>query len=1141
MTNSLTARQKLLLGTALMGAVSFGLPSAAMAACVVDGSGVIVSCDTVGTGGYNGAATNGLTINVLPNASVTGAGLATAAPLLSTGSAGVVTNAGTINIAGGPAGTTAIAVGGGSTVTNAATATGAITGDILFGTATTGQTNTLNNLGPATGITGNIGSAGGAFVASNSGTITGNLNSAGNTTLINSGTLAGNVALGAGNDIVTNTGTLTGNVNLGTGTNVFNAVSGTSLPTGTLTADAAGLNTLNLAAGGGTIGAVTNFDVLNVNGTSGVVWNVAAPIALADRINLNSGLLQVSNAAFLGANTIVNAAGPAATGGLVFTNAASGTYSGAISGAGVVVVGLNGGAGVTGFTGANSYTGGTTVASGTLEGNSTSLQGAIAVAAPATLLFTQPTNGSFAGALSGAGTLTKAGAGTLTLTNVANNSTIGRVGVNAGTLALNGALTASNGTMVTSGATLNVAPGGALVSAVTGNAGSFTTVDGTITGNVGNAGSLSGAGTIVGNVTNTGILAPGNGPGTFNVNGVFTQTAAGTIAVQLSPSTVAGTGYDRIIVTGTPGTATLAGTAVLGASTGLYVGGSTYDIVTATGGVTGSLALSGNVISPFISFANTGIVNITGGQAYRLTLVRTNYAVGIGAGATPNQIATANGFQGLVTGATGDAATVVIAVDNMTAAQAQGFFTQTSPEPYSAYATGLLDKGELFTRQIQLQLHGTPSHVDGASIWGRGYGSWANGNNRDSFFGTDQRIFGGAGGIDYRSNGLTLGIAGGYSHDRFDYGAGTSRGRGNSWQVGGYFDYDFGGFDVDATVAYVHGSYRNTRTINITSISRIADANFNGNLFKAIGTVGYNFDIGGMKLRPFAGIDYSTGHINGFSETGAGALNLTVDRINTKRTDALVGISLSSSPNPGLSPYGRVAYRYDLNRRNNDVSAAFNGNTASRFTVGGTGYNRSAVDVDAGLNYNVSQTVAFFAVYEGSFRKRGSDHGFSAGLRVSFGRPAAVAVVPPPAPVTAPPAPVAAQLPPCPPAAVTPGPFLVFFNWDQSMITAEAAAILDRAAEQFVATGQTTVQLAGHADKSGKDDYNIGLSQRRADAVKAYLSSKGVPGSATATEAFGESRPLVDTANGVREPQNRRVEITFSGAPVATTGPCTPQ
>jgi outer membrane protein OmpA-like peptidoglycan-associated protein/opacity protein-like surface antigen len=147
--------------------------------------------------------------------------------------------------------------------------------------------------------------------------------------------------------------------------------------------------------------------------------------------------------------------------------------------------------------------------------------------------------------------------------------------------------------------------------------------------------------------------------------------------------------------------------------------------------------------------------------------------------------------------------------------------------------------------------------------------------------------------------------------------------------------------------------------------------------------------------------------------------------------------------------------------------------------------------------------------------------------------------VPPPPP---PPPPPPAPLPPCPPAAVTPGPFLVFFDWDKSLITAEAASILDRAAEQFAATGQTSVVLAGHTDTSGNADYNMRLSQRRADAVKAYLAGKGVPETAMTTEAFGQTRLLVETPDNVREPQNRRVEITFSGAPApVSTGPCTPQ
>lgn len=192
--------------------------------------------------------------------------------------------------------------------------------------------------------------------------------------------------------------------------------------------------------------------------------------------------------------------------------------------------------------------------------------------------------------------------------------------------------------------------------------------------------------------------------------------------------------------------------------------------------------------------------------------------------------------------------------------------------------------------------------------------------------------------------------------------------------------------------------------------------------------------------------------------------------------------------------------------------------------------------VDLGLKYrffNVDN-VNTFTTNGLATQSRYRSHSLLVTLTYNFFEP----VIAPPPP---PPAPVPVPLPPCPPAAVTPGPFLVFFDWDKSLITAEAATILDRAAEQFAATGQANVALAGHTDTSGSSEYNLRLSQRRADAVKAYLAGKGVPEAAMVTEAFGQTRLLVETPDNVREPQNRRVEITFSGAPQPNLTNCTPQ
>src|SRR5438270_4227446 len=300
MFDRFNSKRSLLLGTALVGAGIF-TPTAALADCLPDASGQFILCQNAAPNGYQ-TTTNGVTITV-DTAAIVGTGAATPSPLLSAGTTSVVNNNNIIN-----SGATAISLGANSTVNNAASGPGQITGAINFAAAGTGQTNALNNLGATSTITGNITSAGGAFNLLNAGTITGTVNSSGNTTITNSGTLAGNVTLGAGNDTITNTGTMNGTVNMGAGTNVFNASNGAQLPT-LLTAATTGTSTVNLGAGGGTIGAITNFDVMNIDGVSST-WFLNQAVSLSDRINLNSGWLQVSNAGFLGSNTVVNNAGP---------------------------------------------------------------------------------------------------------------------------------------------------------------------------------------------------------------------------------------------------------------------------------------------------------------------------------------------------------------------------------------------------------------------------------------------------------------------------------------------------------------------------------------------------------------------------------------------------------------------------------------------------------------------------------------------------------------------------------------------------------------------------------------------------------------------------------------------------------------
>lgn len=107
------------------------------------------------------------------------------------------------------------------------------------------------------------------------------------------------------------------------------------------------------------------------------------------------------------------------------------------------------------------------------------------------------------------------------------------------------------------------------------------------------------------------------------------------------------------------------------------------------------------------------------------------------------------------------------------------------------------------------------------------------------------------------------------------------------------------------------------------------------------------------------------------------------------------------------------------------------------------------------------------------------------------------------------------------------GPWTVFFTVDSDEVTPSAAAILNAVANAYRTCGSVEVEIAGHTDRKASVEYNVGLSQRMAANVRSYLAGRGVPDGVMTTQAFGESRPLINTKDGVSEPQNRRVEIQF--------------
>lgn len=193
------------------------------------------------------------------------------------------------------------------------------------------------------------------------------------------------------------------------------------------------------------------------------------------------------------------------------------------------------------------------------------------------------------------------------------------------------------------------------------------------------------------------------------------------------------------------------------------------------------------------------------------------------------------------------------------------------------------------------------------------------------------------------------------------------------------------------------------------------------------------------------------------------------------------------------------------------------------------------LDLTADYRYFDTNDVNLQTDAGGNINSGYTSHSVMLGLRYRFAAPRseprprpAAAVAPPlrPAPAPAPkpkPKPVAKPKP----APAPPRSFLVFFDWDKANVRPDAEKVLEAAADYAKNRGLARINLTGYADRSGPASYNMRLSVRRAQNVKAAMVKLGISPENISVVGRGESDPLVPTADGVREPRNRRVEIAF--------------
>ena len=343
-----------------------------------------------------------------------------------------------------------------------------------------------------------------------------------------------------------------------------------------------------------------------------------------------------------------------------------------------------------------------------------------------------------------------------------------------------------------------------------------------------------------------------------------------------------------------------------------------------------------------------------------------------------------------------------------------------------------------------------------------------------------------------------------------------------------------GGFGNVDTSANFQGP-RNSGIILPDSPLSPENHHFGTSGFIGGGQFGYDTMIGGLVVG--AVVDFSGSTINGtYSASGVDSTGPTpftetqksqLDWLSTLR--ARFGYEVV----PGWLPYitGGLAFgKFEGSERLTGIGTTYQ-STTSTIRTGGV--------VGAGLDYRIMPNWTVGLEYlHASFGKFGTpapsqqvlsfthNTTFEPELNIirvgfdwHFGAPSAAPPAVTPA-VAAPPAP--------PPAVVAPSKqmFIVFFEFDKSSLTPDGRKVVDGAAAAFK-RGKSGIAIAGYTDLAGTQQYNLALSKRRADAVKTALIRDGVPALAIDESWHGKDNPRVPTADGVREPQNRRVEITM--------------
>ncbi|WP_390898768.1 autotransporter domain-containing protein [Pseudomonas brenneri] len=548
--------------------------------------------------------------------------------------------------------------------------------------------------------------------------------------------------------------------------------------------------------------------------------------------------------------------------------------------------------------------------------------------------------------ISGHGGLTKQGIGTLVLTG--NNTYSGPTLVNQGLLAVNGSL-ASQVTVSNSG----VLGGSGSIGALTAKSG--------------------------------GTVAPGNSIGTLNVAGDVNFDAGSTYAVELS-----NTSSDRIVAGGKAtlngGTVTLAlenSPTLLSQPEAQSLIGRQYNILQATGGITGSFAQ----VLPNYLFVG-GNLNY-GANGVQLDVARTANSFASVA-VTDNQRAVAAAAEQLGAG-NGVYESLLLAPS---AASAQGAFQQLSGEIYPALETALVNDNRYLREAVgerlqQGEMGTSPQTIDTrGNVWVKALGAWGKTDGSSDTAGYTTSIGGLLAGVDGALDEDTrLGLVAGYSDTSLNMGDGThSRASVDSYHFGAYAGHEIGAWRLSGGATYSWHRADVKRELQYGEVAGKQKAKVDARSTQVFTEAAYRLNLQPLALEPFANLAYVHLDSDGFSEKGdAAALKGGDDTrdlvLSTLGVRALKTFNLTD--HQALDVSGTLGWQHNLSSTDSERHLAFASGGTS-FAVESSPMVRDAALVGARASLALSKEARLNFDYNGLLASKEKIHGVGLSLDWAF-------------------------------------------------------------------------------------------------------------------------------------------------------------